>query len=124
MKVNGRNVLDEFGRKHADVVKQINIWLHYVEDAQWEKPLDLKRLFPKASILSGNRVIFDLKGTHYRLEVKINYTAKVVLVKRMGTHAEYGCIRLHFWEYRHKDLIRSFPLVIHERCVELRSSCR
>ena len=90
MKVIGRNVLDEFGRIHADVVSQINTWVCYAEDAQWEKPSDLKRVFPQASILSGNRVVFNLKGNHYRLEVKINYTTKVVLVKRMGTHAEYS----------------------------------
>jgi mRNA interferase HigB len=90
MKVIGRSVLDEFGRAHADVISQLNTWLCFAEDAQWERPQDLKRHFPQASILTGNRVVFNLKGNHYRLEVKINYQSKVVLVKRMGTHAEYS----------------------------------
>jgi mRNA interferase HigB len=40
--------------------------------------------------LSGNRVIFNLKGNRYRLEVKISYQTGVVLIKRAGTHAEYS----------------------------------
>lgn len=90
MKVVGKGVLDEFGQKHADVTSQINSWLCEVEDAQWKSPADLKRRYPHASILSDNRVIFNLKGNNYRLETKINYAMGIVLVKRMGTHAEYS----------------------------------
>jgi mRNA interferase HigB len=90
MKVIGRNVLDDFGRKHADVSSQINSWLCEVEDAQWQSPADLKRRYPHASILPENRVVFNLKGNRYRLEVKVSYSAKIVFVKQMGTHAEYS----------------------------------
>lgn len=90
MKVVGRNVFDEFGRQHADVVSQINTWLCEIEEVQWQGPKDLKRRYPHASILSDNRVIFNLKGNRYRLEVMINYMMKIVLIKRMGTHAEYS----------------------------------
>ncbi len=90
MKVVGRNVLDEFGQTHADASSQINSWLCEVEDAKWQSPADLKRRYPHASILSDNRVIFNLKGNHYRLETKINYTMQIVFLKRMGTHAEYS----------------------------------
>jgi mRNA interferase HigB len=90
MKVIGRNVLDDFGRKHADIASQIDSWLCEVEEAQWQSPADLKRTYPHASILSGNRVVFNLKGNRYRLETKINYTTKIIFVKRMGTHAEYS----------------------------------
>ena len=90
MKVVGRNVLDEFGRHHADVVQQIDNWLCEAEDAHWQSPKHLKRRYPHASILAENRVIFNLKGNRYRMEVKINYTLEIVLVKKMGTHAEYS----------------------------------
>jgi mRNA interferase HigB len=90
MTVIGLNVLHDFGQKHADVKSQIDTWVAFVGDAQWTKPLDLKQSFPKASICPDNRVIFDLKGNRYRLEVKISYATKIVLVKRMGTHAEYS----------------------------------
>ena len=90
MTVIGLNVLHDFGQQHADVKPQIDTWAAFVGDAQWEKPLDLKQSFPKASIRPDNHIIFDLKGNRYRLVVKINYMKKIVLVKRMGTHAEYS----------------------------------
>lgn len=31
---NRNNVLDQFGRKHADVMSQINIWRHYAEQTK------------------------------------------------------------------------------------------
>jgi mRNA interferase HigB len=90
MKVVGRNVVDEFGQNHADVLSQVKYWLCEAESAEWRSPKDIKQRYPHASILSKNRVIFNLKGNKYRLEAKINYAAGVVLIKRMGTHAEYS----------------------------------
>jgi len=48
-----------------------------------------KTRYPKASILTGNRVVFDIKGNSYRLIVAIFYPARIVYVKFFGTHAEY-----------------------------------
>ena len=90
MKVVGRNVLEEFGRNHADVLSQLKCWLREAESAEWQSPKDIKQRYPHASILSDNRVIFNLKGNKYRLEAKINYTVGLVLIKRMGTHGEYS----------------------------------
>jgi mRNA interferase HigB len=90
MKVVGRNVLDEFGRNHADVLSQIKYWLREAESAEWRSPKDIKQRYPHASIFSDNRVIFNLKGNKYRLEAKINYGAGVLLIKRIGTHGEYS----------------------------------
>ena len=90
MNVVGRKVLEKFSSRHADVVSQVRAWLCEIEEAQWQSPKDLKWRFPHASILSGNRVIFNLKGNCYRVETKIDYTMQIVLIKRMGTHAEYS----------------------------------
>ena len=90
MKVVGRTALDDFCRKHADVVSQFGSWLCEVREAKWESPRDIKVRFPHASILSDNRVVFNIRGNRYRLEVKISYVAQVVVIKRIGTHAEYS----------------------------------
>lgn len=89
MKVVGRQVLDEFKRRHADARSQVDAWLAEVEDADWDSPNDIKARFASASFLPNNRVIFNLKGNSYRLDVKVTYKTKVVLIKRIGTHAEY-----------------------------------
>ena len=41
------------------------------------------------SFIGNDRVVFNLKGNQFRLDVQINYSAQVVLARRIGTHAEY-----------------------------------
>src|ERR1700730_1249371 len=83
MRVVGRIRLEEFASQHADVRAQLDAWLCEVEEADWRVPTDVKARFPSASILPDDRVIFNIKGNRYRLEVKIGYEAKVVLVTRI-----------------------------------------
>lgn len=82
-------VLEEFRQKHADIRRQLDIWIAEVQDAQWQTPQDIKSRFVHASFLADDRVVFNLKGNSYRLDVKVNYKNQIVLIKRIGTHKEY-----------------------------------
>ena len=90
MRIVGREAFHEFILQHADAKTAANLWLAEAEEAEWKIPMDIKERYPHASILSGNRVIFNLKGNKYRMEVKISYQNQIVLIKRLGTHAEYS----------------------------------
>ncbi len=89
MRVIGKKILEEFKRPHADVRSQIDEWICEVEEAQWQSPHDIKAKYVTASFLADRRVVFNLKGNSYRLDVKVSYENQVVLVKRIGTHAQY-----------------------------------
>ena len=52
----------------------------------------MKRDFGTASILRGGRVVFNIGGNKYRLVVWINYPYRVIYVRFIGTHAQYGRI--------------------------------
>jgi mRNA interferase HigB len=90
LKVVGRERLEKFAAKHADARPQIDAWLCEVEEASWRTTNDIKARFPSASLLPGNRVMFNLKGNKYRLDTKVGYESQIVLVMRIGTHAEYS----------------------------------
>ncbi len=90
MRLLGREILWEFARSHGDAGPQVDAWIAEVMEAKWTTPAHLKARYPKASILSSNRVVFNLNGNRYRLVVLINYTVGVVVVERIGTHAEYS----------------------------------
>ncbi|MGQ0836636.1 MAG: type II toxin-antitoxin system HigB family toxin [Gammaproteobacteria bacterium] len=89
MTVVGRSVLDAFSRKHADTRQWIEHWLAEVEAALWASPREIKEKYSSASFLAGNRVIFNVRGNDYRLEVIVAYGTSVVSVIWAGTHAEY-----------------------------------
>jgi mRNA interferase HigB len=89
LKVVGRKVLTDFADHHADVRSQIKAWFAEAEEAIWRTPQDIKNRYPHASILAGNRVVFNLKGKKYRLLVRVQFDFQIVRVVRLGTHAEY-----------------------------------
>ena len=89
MLIVGRKKLDEFAGVHADVRPWIENWIADTEAARWLTPQDIKSLYASASFLAGNVVIFNVKGQRYRLEVQVAYNTGVVIVRRVGTHAEY-----------------------------------
>lgn len=89
MKVVGRDKIDALKRNHADAGPPLDAWTREVKKARWRNPHDLKRDFPKASLLGDKRVIFNIGGNRYRLEARVNYPTETVLVVRIGTHADY-----------------------------------
>lgn len=84
----GKRLLTEFATTHASARAAIAAWTAEVEAAHWRSPVDVKHRYQSASFV-GNSIVFHLKGNHFRLEVLVNYPAQVVLVRRVGTHAEY-----------------------------------
>jgi mRNA interferase HigB len=89
MRVHGLEILHRFSRKHAAVRKSIEAWLVVVEHSDWTTPHHIKAMFSSADFLVRNRVIFNLKGNHYRLVIKVAYKTGVVIVEWIGTHQEY-----------------------------------
>lgn len=89
MNIAGRPKLNTFKQKHADACSHIDAWLAEAKEASWKSPHDVKAKYPKASILKGGVVIFNIKGNDYRLKVKIEYKSGSILIMNVGTHDEY-----------------------------------
>lgn len=62
--------------------------------SNWSLPQALKDQYSNASICGNNRVVFNIGGNKYRLVVEIQYHAKIVWVKFIGTHAQYDQINV------------------------------
>ena len=89
MRIVGRIILESFCRRHGDARGWIENWLADVGSATWKSPSDLKDCYATASFLTGNVVIFNVKGNSYRLETTIAYQVGIVSVSWIGTHAAY-----------------------------------
>ena len=89
MKILNKEPLQGFKEKYADAKAQVEAWEAEVSEAQWDTPHDLKKKYPKASILKNKQVIFDFCWNDYRLWVQVSYQNKIVLIRKIGTHREY-----------------------------------
>ncbi|MBW1858149.1 MAG: type II toxin-antitoxin system HigB family toxin [Deltaproteobacteria bacterium] len=94
MHIIKRKTLVEFFEKQGfqDAKGSLEAWFYEAKHAQWASPADVKVQYGSASILKGNRVVFNIAGNKYRLVVKINYDTKTVFVRFIGTHREYDKI--------------------------------
>ncbi|HIJ38298.1 MAG TPA: type II toxin-antitoxin system HigB family toxin [Rhodospirillaceae bacterium] len=93
MQVVALRTLRQFWERHAQSETPIKVWYSQVARADWRTPTDIKDQFgATVDFVGDNRVIFDLSGNKYRLVVRVSYSFKRVLVKFVGTHAEYDKI--------------------------------
>lgn len=75
-----------------EVEAALKAWEKEAAHARWQSPADIKARYRSADFLPGNRVVFNIKGNHYRLVVKIHYNTGVVYIRFVGTHEDYNQI--------------------------------
>lgn len=93
----GRDILLAFvgeerrraANRAAALDKAVASWAAEVGKAHWRHPMDVKAMYRSADPVGHNRIVFDLCGNRYRLVARINYAAKVVEVRFVGTHDQY-----------------------------------
>ncbi|MFZ0305682.1 MAG: type II toxin-antitoxin system HigB family toxin [Terracidiphilus sp.] len=76
-------------RLRKTVKEQLDSWYAVASRAEWKNSAELKQQFSSASIVSSERVVFNIKGNDYRLVTAIDYAHSVMLVLWLGTHREY-----------------------------------
>ena len=82
-----------FWTRHPQGKGPLTAWYLAVDKVKWKTSADIKDQFgANVDFVSDNRVIFDIAGNKYRVIVHVNYTYKRVLIKFVGTHAEFDKI--------------------------------
>lgn len=89
MNVIARRTLVAFWEEHPETEAPLKQWLARARAAAWGSMNDVMAEFPKAKALNAERVRFEIAGGNYRLIVAIKFSAGIVFIKFVGTHAEY-----------------------------------
>lgn len=98
VRIISRGTLNGFVRNRVEprlqriVLEQLDAWYALVSRAAWKNSADLKQHQRSASIVSSERVVFNIKGNEFRLVVAVDYNHGIVLVLWLGTHREYDRI--------------------------------
>ena len=105
MRVIARRTLREFvvtrtGHKDQGALRSaLDAWFHEAQNARWHSSAELKESYATASIVSADRVVFNIKGNSYRLVVAIDYEKGIVWIKWLGAHKDYDQINVTEVEY-------------------------
>ncbi|HEX5667304.1 MAG TPA: type II toxin-antitoxin system HigB family toxin [Chitinophagaceae bacterium] len=92
MRVIAKKILREFWEKYPDCEQQLKAWYKEAIQSNWRNSQEIRIDYPSASFLEGNRVVFNIKGNHYRLIVRINYDYQMVWIRFIGTQSQYDRI--------------------------------
>ena len=98
MRIIARRTLREFvksragHRDRAALKASLDAWFNEVRKANWNSTADVKRLYASASIVSAERIVFNIKGNDYRLVVSVDFEKRIVWIKWIGAHKQYDRI--------------------------------
>jgi len=98
MRIIARSTLHAFvaslaGHKDRRAVKTaLDAWFGEASKARWQTTADVKRRYATASIVSAERIVFNIKGNSYRLVVAVDFEKRIVWIKWIGTHKAYDRI--------------------------------
>lgn len=106
MRIIARRTLREFvnnlaGKKDQPAVKgALDAWFDEASKAVWKNTAEVKRRYATASIVTAERIVFNIKGNDYRLVVSADFEKGIVWIKWIGTHRDYDKIDVK--EVRHE----------------------
>jgi mRNA interferase HigB len=98
MRIIARRTLRQFvdslsASKDRPAVKAaLDAWFDEASKAAWKNTADVKRRYVTASIVTAERIVFNIKGNDYRLVVAIDFDKAIIWIKWIGTHKAYDKI--------------------------------
>lgn len=70
----------------------LDAWFAEVRRARWASTAEVKRLYATASVVTADRIVFNVKGNDYRLVVAVDFEKGIVWITWLGTHRDYDRI--------------------------------
>lgn len=98
MRIVARSTLRDFLEARAGtadasaLAKALDDWFDVVRKARWASMAELKQQYATASVVTADRVVFNIRGNNYRLVASVNFSKAGVWIKFIGTHADYDRI--------------------------------
>ncbi len=80
--------IKRYAARHADAAEELLRWTKAASHAVWRDLSEVRLHFPDAGQYKS-LLIFNIRHNHYRLIVKVDYRAKLLMVKEFLTHKEY-----------------------------------
>ena len=75
-------------------------WYHELVISEFKSFNDLKKVYGNVSLVSDDRVVFNIMGNKYRLVVRMVFEFKAIQIKWFGTHIEYDKIDVTTIQYK------------------------
>ena len=92
MRIIARKKIIEYITCHPDAATALEDWYHKVSKAEWTCFADMRQMFNSVDNVGNQHYVFNIRGNNHRLIVVVKFTISLVLIRFIGTHAEYDLI--------------------------------
>ncbi len=89
MRVVAKKTINAYRKCYPEADEQLRAWVVTMEELDFRHFADLKATFNSADLIKDNRVVFNIRGNHFRLIVHIDFIRKVAFIKWFGRHKAY-----------------------------------
>jgi len=95
-----RRTLLDYANRYPLASTALFEWYHELILADFKNFNELKNVYGSASLVSDDRVVFNIMGNKYRLVVRMVFEFKAIQIKWFGTHEEYDKIEVASIQYK------------------------
>ena len=78
-----------FCNEYSDARSALDYWYRVAKRANWTSLMEVRHSFNSADFVSPF-VVFNIGGNKYRLLAEINFSRRVLFIRRIMTHKEYA----------------------------------
>ena len=89
MRVLSRKAIREAAAAHGEWAASLNAWFKIAKNADWKNFADVRNSWRNSDVV-GRFVVFDISHNRCRLIAVIKYEWRMVYIRRILSHAEYG----------------------------------
>ena len=89
MRIIARSKIIDYYTDNPDAEVALEEWYHKTKRAEWTCFADMKKTFNSVDNVGNQHYVFNIRGNNYRLVVVSKFTIKTVLIRFIGTHADY-----------------------------------
>ena len=93
MRIISKTAIRDYYMRNPQAKTALLNWAEKTEAAQWHSFANIKGTFNSVDSVGNQRYVFNIKGNDYRLVVVVKFTPQNVLIRFIGTHAEYDKIK-------------------------------
>ena len=92
MRIIATRTINAYRECYPEADGALKSWVAQIEGNDFKHFPDLKRMFPTADFVKPDRIIFNIKGNHFRLITAVDFKRQMVLIKWFGRHKDYNKI--------------------------------
>ena len=92
MRIIAKSKIVDYYTENPEAEIALEDLYHKKKLTEWNNFADMKKTFNSVDNVGNQHYVFNIKGNNYRLIVVIKFTIKTILIRFIGTHADYDKI--------------------------------